>query len=392
MFYWNKNIYMKTCLTLLTIAFATTTVACQKNPQNIENTENQQELVQSEVAQKIEKLIESNQILQKEINELKEQNANNQVENNIDDDTSTVNSPEPDSAINSISIKNTSKILVSQSSSEGKTYADGHGGEVFFPLGDISFADEVISFEVGSPKPASPEYMVAENSLSIPNNASTSLGCTGTLIVRFKDNVLLDTEGSDLYIFEIGPDVEATNLSISADGVNWIDIGKISGARADIDISPFVEPGQFFSYVKLTDLKASCNSTYAGADIDAVGAIGAGLSLTLNDSVLFDFGKSILKPEAGIILNDFANKLANIDIKSIIVEGHTDNVGAQEYNQTLSENRAKAVQSYLNSLSSMKNIQIDVRGYGETRPLNLNETDEQRQQNRRVQLVVIGNN
>ena len=125
-----------------------------------------------------------------------------------------------------------------------------------------------------------------------------TLGCGGTLTVKFVNNALVDVDGPDLYVFEIGPDVESTDLSISQDGINWIKIGKIAGGTAHIDIKNYITPGGVFHYVRLTDLQSACQGGYPGADIDAVGAIGSAVRITLKASVLFDFDQYTLKPEA----------------------------------------------------------------------------------------------
>ncbi|TNF73269.1 MAG: hypothetical protein EP299_08455 [Acidobacteria bacterium] len=59
-----------------------------------------------------------------------------------------------------------------------------------------------------------------------------TLGCGGTIVLRFEDNALVDLEGPDLHVFEIGPAVEPTSLAISPDGTTWTEVGKIAGGRA----------------------------------------------------------------------------------------------------------------------------------------------------------------
>lgn len=277
--------------------------------------------------------------------------------------------------------------VASSDTPTGKNYPDGHGGKVFFPMGDVSFADEVVSFEVGTPKPRDSIYLVEENALSYPKNASLSLGCKGVLIVRFTDNLLIDIPGPDLYVFEIGGATEPTNLKISEDGKGWIDLGDISGGRSDVDITGFIAPGTAYSYVMLTDLGSTCFGDSPGADIDAVGAIGSALRLSMSSSVLFDTGKFELKPDAKKILDEFVAKLEGMGIRSLTVEGHTDDVGLSDSNQLLSEKRALSVKKYLTGLPMMQKIHIVAKGYGESRPLNDNGTAQERQINRRVQLI-----
>jgi len=90
---------------------------------------------------------------------------------------------------------------------------------------------------------------------------------------------LIDVTGDDLYVFEIGAQVEATNVSISRDGSTWYELGRISGGTRAIDLADFPEvpANTLFRYVRLTDYAdgSTSGSPYAGPDIDAIGAIGA---------------------------------------------------------------------------------------------------------------------
>jgi OOP family OmpA-OmpF porin len=275
-----------------------------------------------------------------------------------------------------------------------KTYRDGHKGTVTFPLGDLSFADEVVSFQMGDPH-ASPLYSDPRDALGPPNydektdTKYTTLGCGGTLTLRFVDNVLIDVEGPDLYVFEIGPDIEPTRLEISKDGEQWVEIGEISGGTAAVDIRPHVNPGDVFHYIRLTDLRKACGGQWPGADIDAVGAIGAGLQITLNSAVLFDFDKYVLKPEAEHELARVVGLLSKYRGGSVLVEGHTDGLGSADYNQTLSANRAKSVQDFLEVGTKTAGIRFRSRGYGKSRPIASNETEEGRAKNRRVEIAVV---
>ncbi len=113
-----------------------------------------------------------------------------------------------------------------------------------------------------------------------------------------------------------------------------------------------------------------------------------GLIVNLSD-VLFDFNKSDLKPGAREKLAKISGiVLAHPGLK-LSVEGHTDAIGSDEYNQRLSERRAQSVQSYLVSQGIARDI-VATAGFGESRPVATNGTAEGRQQNRRVELVVSG--
>ncbi len=114
-----------------------------------------------------------------------------------------------------------------------------------------------------------------------------------------------------------------------------------------------------------------------------------GLIVNMSD-VLFDTGQYTLKPGAREKLAKVSGILLAYPNLQLQVEGYTDNVGSQDYNQTLSERRADAVRDYLTSQGvSMTNI--SAAGYGMNDPIADNSTSEGRAENRRVQMVVSGN-
>lgn len=149
---------------------------------------------------------------------------------------------------------------------------------VTFPDGDISFADEVISFNPG-PDVAAPhddQNLV----LGAPDGSHVSLGDNGSIIVRFSDNSLTMSGDAtaDLHIFEVGARVEVFNIAISQDLVNWIDLGDLSGQPTSIGIDAVAGEVQFaqYSYVRLTDVDPNqTGSPFGEADIDAIGAISS---------------------------------------------------------------------------------------------------------------------
>lgn len=113
-----------------------------------------------------------------------------------------------------------------------------------------------------------------------------------------------------------------------------------------------------------------------------------GLIVNLSD-VLFDTGSATLKPGAREKLARVAGILSSHPDLHIEIEGHTDNVGGEDYNQRLSERRAASVQSYLTE-QKIPPTEIGTEGFGESRPVATNDTAAGRQQNRRVELVVSG--
>ena len=110
-----------------------------------------------------------------------------------------------------------------------------------------------------------------------------------------------------------------------------------------------------------------------------------GVVVTLGD-VLFDTGKATLKPGAYSTIERLAQVLKEDASRKVLIEGHTDNVGSDEYNQELSERRAAAVQAALFE-RGVEASQISTVGKGETTPVASNDSPAGRQQNRRVELV-----
>jgi len=113
-----------------------------------------------------------------------------------------------------------------------------------------------------------------------------------------------------------------------------------------------------------------------------------GLIVSMSD-VLFDTGKYSLKPGAREKLAKVAGILLAYPSLNIEVGGYTDNVGSDEMNQTLSENRAGSVRDYLVQQGVLTNS-VSARGFGNTLPVASNDNSSGRQQNRRVELLVSG--
>lgn len=272
-------------------------------------------------------------------------------------------------------------------------YDDGKKGTITFPLGDPSFADRLVSRYAGRPPSTKP--LIQSAPLGPPDHVHgrqggfISLGCGGNIVLEFADNVLVDVPGHDLHVFEIGTAEEGTLLEISKDGSNWVEVGTIEGATASVDISTAAGPGDSYGFVRLTDLETACASDTSGADIDAVGAIGAGIKRTIEDSVLFGFDSSTLKPSADAALDELLAEIRQYPDARIILSGHTSSEGGDSYNQTLSEARASAVKAYLSSKRSQLASRIEAVGFGERQPLAPNTTEIGREKNRRVEALII---
>lgn len=111
------------------------------------------------------------------------------------------------------------------------------------------------------------------------------------------------------------------------------------------------------------------------------------IAVRLTSDVLFDFNSAALRAASRETLRDLANNFERYPDNRIVVEGHTDSVGSEAYNQKLSEERAANVADYLIE-NGVNPRNVTVYGYGELRPKASNETAEGRQINRRVEIHI----
>ncbi|KAF1714988.1 OmpA family protein [Pseudoxanthomonas wuyuanensis] len=129
-----------------------------------------------------------------------------------------------------------------------------------------------------------------------------------------------------------------------------------------------------------------CPGSQAG---QTIGPDGCPVPVSIDlKGVNFDFDKSTLRPDAVAILSEATEILKRYPDLRVEVAGHTDSVGTDAYNQGLSERRAKAVYDYLTSNGVDASRLVGPNGYGESRPIDTNETAEGRARNRRTELNV----
>ena len=113
----------------------------------------------------------------------------------------------------------------------------------------------------------------------------------------------------------------------------------------------------------------------------------AGINVTFDSALLFDFDSSQLRAPARQDLNDLSSSLEKYPETDLLVVGHTDAVGSANYNQTLSERRARAAAGYLME-RGVKPQRVKTLGKGESAPVASNDTEYGRQQNRRVEIAI----
>ncbi len=119
------------------------------------------------------------------------------------------------------------------------------------------------------------------------------------------------------------------------------------------------------------------------------------VEVTLSGDVLFDFDSWEVKPEAGATLEKLARGIRELGWRRVVIEGHTDSLGSDEYNLELSRKRAIAIKEWFLTESGLDGVEYETVGYGESRPIAPNtnpdgsDNPEGRAKNRRVEIRIL---
>jgi outer membrane protein OmpA-like peptidoglycan-associated protein len=133
--------------------------------------------------------------------------------------------------------------------------------------------------------------------------------------------------------------------------------------------------------------EAKLRQQLAGTGV-SVTRSGNNIVLNMPGNITFEVDRSEIRPDFFSVLTSVGLVLKEYEKTLVEVAGHTDNTGADAYNQQLSEKRAQAVASYLQA-QGVQPVRFLVVGYGETRPIANNSTPEGRSQNRRVEITLV---
>ena len=187
-------------------------------------------------------------------------------------------------------------------------------------------------------------------------------------------------------VYETLPDgdIAGSGMSNAADGSFKIVLpyDKNYSIRATAD--------KFFAISENLNLDSLVKAGYKEIHKDLyLAPIEIGQIVRLNN-VFFDFDKWDLRPESYVELNRVVELLQENPAIEIEMSAHTDNKGSDEYNFTLSDQRARSVREYILS-KGIRASRIQSKGYGETKPVAANDTDENRQLNRRVEFTILKN-
>lgn len=144
-----------------------------------------------------------------------------------------------------------------------------------------------------------------------------------------------------------------------------------------------VNPGAHVSVDGTDDGLAHVQGDYSSAS-----RVDEGILVTFESDVLFPLNSSYLTDRAKDELDNLILVLERDGNNTLIVKGHTDATGTEDYNQWLSERRAESVKNYLVS-KGLPDGGVTTEGYGQSKPVAPNNTTEGRQKNRRVEIVIV---
>ncbi|RLB10029.1 MAG: hypothetical protein DRG59_00655 [Deltaproteobacteria bacterium] len=211
-------------------------------------------------------------------------------------------------------------------------------------------------------------------------------------------------EAARTAVEQLGPTLGAISLDfcepqeLSASVVDIL--GLISYETAKDDILESEEPksqeGTTVGLVGFEGLEVKGNSAAVKEALEDLGAkkVGKKIKISLLGDVLFDFDKYDIRQEAEKTLYKVADLVKNLDTREVVVEGHTDSKGSDEYNMKLSIKRADSVRSWLINKGGLTDTKIIAKGYGETKPVAPNtmpdgsDNPEGRAKNRRVEIYI----
>lgn len=163
-------------------------------------------------------------------------------------------------------------------------------------------------------------------------------------------------------------------------------VGRAAGSTARGAIIGAAVGGAAGAYIasRMEDTAETLDERLPNATVERV---GEGILVTFDGGLLFGFDSSELRPAARQNLQELARALSDMPDANVLVAGHTDSRGDDDYNYDLSLRRAQSATDYLASVGLQRD-HLRLAGLGETEPIASNETDEGRQQNRRVELAI----
>ncbi|MFO7982374.1 MAG: OmpA family protein [Desulfuromonadales bacterium] len=223
---------------------------------------------------------------------------------------------------------------------------------------------------------------VEVNELGCEIETKARLDSDGDGVTDNMDRCPDTTEGTEV-------DLHGCPVIADADGDGVADdLDKCPGTPADVPVNDKGCPRDSDGDM-VFDFEDECPDTPEGA---LVGADGCTVELeapeTVSLNIRFERGSAVLEPNQTKELEKVRDLRAKYPNATILVEGHTDSTGPEDFNRNLSQERAKSVRAYLVRNLDIEADRLEAEGFGESRPIAPNSTAEGRMKNRRVQVTV----
>jgi outer membrane protein OmpA-like peptidoglycan-associated protein len=179
--------------------------------------------------------------------------------------------------------------------------------------------------------------------------------------------------------------IDSLNLTV---GSHTMKVWYFQGPATELGVQLYItEPGAAEEKIfNIEDFSANLSKVLKKVNAETT---AEGIKIKLPDKILFDVGKSDLKPEATETLKSLIEVFNSYPNGKVKIEGHTDATGDAVSNLKLSEDRAKSVLASLQKLGVPKTITFTTVGMGSTKPVASNDTDDGRAQNRRVEIIIL---
>ena len=176
-------------------------------------------------------------------------------------------------------------------------------------------------------------------------------------------------------------------IGASAGGAVGAIIGKATGKTATGAIVGAAVGGTAGAIIgrQMDKQAAELEEELEGAEVERV---GEGIQVTFDSAILFEVNSYNLSADSRTNLSNLASSLQEYSNTEVIIAGHTDSTGPEDYNQTLSEQRADAAATELVK-AGVGADRISIVGHGESEPIASNDTAYGRQQNRRVEVAIF---
>ncbi|WP_445454435.1 OmpA family protein [Flavobacterium sp. 25HG05S-40] len=236
----------------------------------------------------------------------------------------------------------------------------------------------------------------SQNGLVVPlsyllyqNDHFVSFPTGSYVVLGFTDNYIMDAPNqNDLFMEEVGGAGEYADIFVSSDNIDYTFLGKAgNGEVNEFDLATIA----YKKNVKYLKIVGKDNKGASpGFDVRNIYGLPGANKMEepiVLENVLFETNKSVLLPSSFASLDKLASQLEQNSLMKIEVRGHTDNVGNTSKNQTLSEQRAKAVLDYLVAKGIEAN-RLSNKGFGSSVPIASNDKEEGRQKNRRVEFLM----